>query len=238
MKEILIILFILPFCSNAQEKYNFDGIIKQKKINNLTRTVFYPNNVFEESFHIVSIICQNLDTKETFELTHRDEEQYSAVRSGQYKFNLEYNFNIEDFDDVTVGSNENSLSPEKEKRIIEKINKNLLKPSSISIKIRKAFSYANRPLNNQADDYYLIRDGNYILFRPSYSFPGRNLQIEKNYLKFDYSDAFLFQYNYDGFRYTFRRFLKKPQPTLSFFFDIEKYYELVKPTFAKFFVQN
>ena len=238
MKKMLIIVFILPFCLNAQEKNNFDGIIKQKKIKNLTRTVFYPNSPFEKAFHIVSITCQNLDTKETFELTHRSENALSALRMGKYKFNLEYNFNIEDFKDVAVGSNQNSLSPEKEKIIIEKINNNLLELSSISIKIRRSQSYVDSPLYTQQDNYYLINDGDYIIFRPNYSFPDYDSQIEKNYLKFDYSDPFEFRYIYDGFAYTFRRFLKKPQPTLSFFFDIEKYYELVKPTFAKFYVQN
>ena len=131
MKKLLVILFILPFCLNAQEKDNFDGIIKQKKIKNLTRTVFYPNNPFEKAFHIVSITCQNLDTKETFEITHRSVNALSALRFGKYKFNLEYNFKVEDFEDLVVGSNKNSLSPEKEKIIIEKINNNLLELSSI-----------------------------------------------------------------------------------------------------------
>jgi hypothetical protein len=239
MKKLLVILFILPFCLNAQEKDNFDGIIKQKKIKNLTRTVFYPNNPFEKAFHIVSITCQNLDTKETFELTHRSENALSALRFGKYKFNLEYNFKIEDFEDLVVGSNQNSLSPEKEKIIINKINNNLLELSSISIKIRKSRSYINSPLFNQGDNYYyLINDGNYIQFRPRFSFPDDDSKIEKNYLKFDYSDPFEFRYIYDGFAYTFRRFLKKPQPALTFFFDIENYHELVEPSFDEFYIQN
>tara|TARA_B110000259_G_scaffold130666_1_gene147416 strand:- start:528 stop:1244 length:717 start_codon:yes stop_codon:yes gene_type:complete len=238
MKKLLTILFILPFCLNAQEKNNFDGIIKQKIIKNLTRTVFYPNNPFEKAFHIVSITCQNLDTKELFELTQRSEKELTALRFGKYKFNLEYKFNIEDFKDVAVGSNQNSISPEKEKIIIEKINNNLLELSSISIKIRTARSYINSPLFNQGGNYYLINDGNYIQFSPRFSFPDDDSQIEKNYLKFDYSDPFEFQYIYEGFAYTFRRFLKKPQPALSFFFDIENYHELVRPTFAEFYVQN
>jgi len=238
MKKLLILLFILPFCLKAQEKNNFDGVIKQKKIKNLTRTVFYPNNPFEKAFHIVSITCQNLDTKETFELTHRSEDGFSALRRGKYKFNLEYKFNIEDFKDVAVGSNQNFLSTEKEKIIIEKINNNLLEHSSISIKIRTSRSYINSPLFNQGDNYYVINDGNYIQLRPIFSFPDDDSQIEKNYLKFDYSDPFQFHYIYDGFTYKFTRFLKKAQPTLSFFFDIENYHELVRPTFDEFYVQN
>ena len=238
MKKLLIFLFILPFCLKAQEKNNFDGVIKQKKIKNLTRTVFYPNNPFEKAFHIVSITCQNLDTKETFELTHSSENALSALRFGKYKFNLEHKFNIEDFKDAAVGSNQNSLSAEKEKIIIEKINNNLLKLSSISIKIRTSRSYINSPLFNQGDNYYVINDGNYIQFRPRYSFPDDDSQIKKNYLKFDYSDPFEFAYIYDGFTYTFTRFLKNPQPTLSIFFDIENYHELVRPTFDEFYVQN
>ena len=238
MKKLLILLVILPFCLKAQEKNNFDGVIKQKKIKNLTRTVFYPNNPFEKAFHIVSITCQNLDTKETFELTHRSEDARSVFIRAKYKFNLEYKFNIEDFKDVAVGSNQNSLSTEKEKIIIEKINNNLLEHSSISIKIRTSRSYINSPLFNQGDNYYLINDGNYIQLRPIFSFPDDDSQIEKNYLKFDYSDPFQFQYIYDGFAYTFTRFLKKSQPTLSFFFDIENYHELVSPSFDEFYLQN
>ena len=238
MKKLLILLVISPFCLKAQQKNNFDGVIKQKKIKNLTRTVFYPNNPFEKTFHIVSITCQNLETKETFELTHRSEDAFSAFRRGKYKFNLEYKFNIEDFKDVAVGSNQNSLSTEKEKIIIEKINNNLLEHSSISIKIRTSRSYINSPLFNQGDNYYVINDGNYIQLRPIFSFPDDDSQIEKNYLKFDYSDPFQFQYIYDGFAYTFTRFLKKSQPTLSFFFDIENYHELVSPSFDEFYLQN
>ena len=238
MKKQLVILFILPFFLNAQEKYNFDGIIKQKIIKNLTRTVFYPNNPFEKAFHIVSITCQNTDTKETFELTHRSEGALSALRRGEYKLNLEYKFNIEDFEDVVVGSNQNSLSPEKEKIIIEKINNNLLELNNISIKIRTSKSYINSPLFYQEVRNYSINDGNYIKFTPDFSYPGDDSQIQKNYLKFDYSDPFEFQYIYDGFAYTFRRFLKKPQPALTFFFDIENYHELVSPTFHEFYIQN